>query len=72
MKRIRIGAALAVAAFSVALPAAAQQGQRISITTGGTGGVYYPLGRRHGQHPVEARPRPVRPPRKSPAARSTT
>jgi len=44
MKRIRIGAALAVAAFSVALPAAAQQGQRISITTGGTGGVYYPLG----------------------------
>ena len=44
MKRIRIGAALAAAAFLVALPAAAQQGQRISITTGGTGGVYYPLG----------------------------
>ena len=27
-----------------AVPAAAQQGTRISITTGGTGGVYYPLG----------------------------
>ena len=26
------------------MPAAAQQGQRISITTGGTGGVYYPMG----------------------------
>ena len=25
-------------------PLLAQQGQRISITTGGTGGVYYPLG----------------------------
>jgi uncharacterized protein len=44
MKRIGIGAALAAAAFLVGLPVAAQQGQRISITTGGTGGVYYPLG----------------------------
>jgi len=33
-------AALALAAF----PVSAQQGTRISITTGGTGGVYYPLG----------------------------
>jgi hypothetical protein len=33
-------AALAMAAF----PVPAQQGNRISITTGGTGGVYYPLG----------------------------
>ncbi len=32
------------AALALALPAAAQQGNRISITTGGTGGVYYPLG----------------------------
>ena len=44
MKRIRIGAALAAAAFLVGVPAIGQQGQRISITTGGTGGVYYPLG----------------------------
>jgi len=36
-------AALAVLAAFVS-PAGAQQGQRISITTGGTGGVYYPLG----------------------------
>ena len=28
----------------LATPVAAQQGSRISITTGGTGGVYYPLG----------------------------
>jgi uncharacterized protein len=33
----------ALAALLTALPAAAQQ-NRISITTGGTGGVYYPLG----------------------------
>src|SRR4030095_12038752 len=44
MKRIGIGATLAAFALAAALPAAAQQGQRISITTGGTGGVYYPLG----------------------------
>ena len=37
-------AALLAAALVVAIPAAAQQGNRISITTGGTGGVYYPLG----------------------------
>ena len=37
-------AAFASMALAVALPAAAQQGNRISITTGGTGGVYYPLG----------------------------
>ena len=34
----------AAAAFALALPAAAQQQNRISITTGGTGGVYYPMG----------------------------
>ena len=34
----------AVAAFALAGPAAAQQPSRISITTGGTGGVYYPMG----------------------------
>ncbi|MFO1304874.1 MAG: TAXI family TRAP transporter solute-binding subunit [Burkholderiales bacterium] len=44
MKRFGIGAALAAVALAAALPVAAQQGQRISITTGGTGGVYYPLG----------------------------
>jgi uncharacterized protein len=48
MKRINtgaiIGAVLASLALAVATPATAQQGQRISITTGGTGGVYYPLG----------------------------
>src|SRR5262245_62094641 len=37
-------AALAAIVLATALPAAAQQGNRISITTGGTGGVYYPLG----------------------------
>jgi len=37
---------MVLAAFGVglALPALAQQGNRISITTGGTGGVYYPMG----------------------------
>jgi len=43
MKRIGI-ATLAALALAAAIPAAAQQGERISITTGGTGGVYYPLG----------------------------
>jgi TRAP transporter TAXI family solute receptor len=37
-------AATAAAAAALALPAAAQQPTRISITTGGTGGVYYPMG----------------------------
>ena len=37
-------AAVATAAFALALPALAQQQNRISITTGGTGGVYYPMG----------------------------
>lgn len=39
-------ASAAVLALMVtfAAPTPAQQGQRISITTGGTGGVYYPLG----------------------------
>ena len=36
--------AIAAAAAALALPAAAQTPVRISITTGGTGGVYYPLG----------------------------
>ncbi len=36
--------AAAAAAFGLALPAVAQQQNRISITTGGTGGVYYPMG----------------------------
>ncbi len=42
----KIFAALAAGTFVAlaGLPAAAQQGNRISITTGGTGGVYYPLG----------------------------
>jgi len=48
MKRINtrasIAAALASLALAIAMPAIAQQGERISITTGGTGGVYYPLG----------------------------
>ncbi len=44
MKRMRLGAAIAAFALAAASPVAAQQGQRISITTGGTGGVYYPLG----------------------------
>jgi len=47
MKRVRIGATIGAVFTAVALaaiPAAAQQGERISITTGGTGGVYYPLG----------------------------
>jgi TRAP transporter TAXI family solute receptor len=37
-------AVLAVFAVGAAVPASAQQGNRISITTGGTGGVYYPMG----------------------------
>ena len=37
-------AVLGAAALAAALPVAAQQGNRISITTGGTGGVYYPVG----------------------------
>jgi TRAP transporter TAXI family solute receptor len=36
--------AAAVAAFVLAAPAMTQQTNRISITTGGTGGVYYPMG----------------------------
>ena len=36
--------AVAMVALALAIPAAAQQPNRISITTGGTGGVYYPLG----------------------------
>lgn len=36
--------ALAAATLVAVTPAMAQQGDRISITTGGTGGVYYPLG----------------------------
>src|SRR5262249_39394319 len=37
-------AAFAAVALAAMLPAHAQEGTRISITTGGTGGVYYPLG----------------------------
>ena len=37
-------AVLAAVAIGAAFPALAQQGNRISITTGGTGGVYYPMG----------------------------
>ena len=37
-------AAMAAAALVAAVPATGQQAARISITTGGTGGVYYPLG----------------------------
>jgi TRAP transporter TAXI family solute receptor len=44
MRHLRWRAALAAIALAATVPAAAQQGQRISITTGGTGGVYYPLG----------------------------
>ncbi len=36
--------ASAAAAMALSLPAYAQQQSRISITTGGTGGVYYPMG----------------------------
>jgi len=47
MKRVGIGATIGAVFAAMALaaiPAAAQQGERISITTGGNGGVYYPLG----------------------------
>lgn len=46
MSRNPLRAAIAVAAIALAaaVPALAQTGNRISITTGGTGGVYYPLG----------------------------
>ena len=36
--------AIAAATFGIGLPAFSQQPNRISITTGGTGGVYYPMG----------------------------
>jgi hypothetical protein len=42
--RPAIWLAAATVAFALACPAAAQQPNRISITTGGTGGVYYPMG----------------------------
>jgi TRAP transporter TAXI family solute receptor len=43
--RTRAARAILVSALlAFAWPVAAQQGNRISITTGGTGGVYYPLG----------------------------
>jgi uncharacterized protein len=42
MRRILVGLVAACAAF--ALPAVAQQKVELSIATGGTGGVYYPLG----------------------------
>jgi TRAP transporter TAXI family solute receptor len=42
---VRIAAvAVAAVAFGSSLPALGQQQSRISITTGGTGGVYYPMG----------------------------
>ena len=43
MQRI-IKALLCAAALALALPAAAQEKIQLSIATGGTGGVYYPLG----------------------------
>ena len=43
MKRILAAAAIAAVAFA-AVPAHAQQSRNLTITTGGTGGVYYPLG----------------------------
>src|SRR5688572_33381292 len=42
MLRIFIG--LVAACAALALPAAAQQKVELAIATGGTGGVYYPLG----------------------------
>ena len=42
MRKLLIG--LIVACAALALPAAAQQKVELSIATGGTGGVYYPLG----------------------------
>ena len=47
MSFVHLRAALAAtfaAVLVAATPVSAQQGNRISITTGGTGGVYYPLG----------------------------
>jgi TRAP transporter TAXI family solute receptor len=42
MRKVLIG--LATVCMALALPAAAQQKMEISIATGGTGGVYYPMG----------------------------
>ena len=42
MRKVFIG--LIAACAALALPAAAQQKMEISIATGGTGGVYYPMG----------------------------
>jgi TRAP transporter TAXI family solute receptor len=41
---LRVAAVAAASCVLASSPSLAQQGQRISITTGGTGGVYYPLG----------------------------
>ena len=48
LRRSSLGAALIGGA------ALAQQQLNIAIATGGTGGVYYPLGRRHGERAVQA------------------
>ena len=75
MKRTMAAFALALAlALAAGLPLAgigqAQQKQ-LSIATGGTGGVYYPLG--GGWRACCRRTCPAcRPPPRSPAARSTT
>ena len=44
MRSIARSTAVFALACAIASMAAAQQQNRISITTGGTGGVYYPLG----------------------------
>src|SRR5262245_48017608 len=44
LQRAATAALVALFAGLVAVPGFAQQPARISITTGGTGGVYYPLG----------------------------
>src|SRR5690242_5952267 len=44
MSKVLIGLFAAWAALALALPAAAQEKIELSIATGGTGGVYYPIG----------------------------
>ena len=71
-KRLRL--TLGIAAFGVAFAiggaALAQQQQNIAIATGGTGGVYYPMG--GGMANVLSKHLPgIKRPRGSPADRST-
>ena len=70
--KFRALVAFGAIAMSSVLTADAQQSQQLSIATGGTGGVYYPLGGGFGSILGKTLPRHRRPRPRSPAARSPT